>query len=89
MPAPVAPLELGRDGAELAPKALDSCTLAALEQVLAGQPRDAAGVRPVDVEGVLGFLAAKGPIGSIAARNLGGMGPPIGCANWLHRATIT
>ena len=33
MPAPIAQLELGRDGAELAPKALDGSTLAALEQV--------------------------------------------------------
>ncbi|NBB65810.1 hypothetical protein GVN18_41845 [Pseudomonas sp. ODNR1LW] len=88
MPAPVAPLELERDGAELAPKALDSATLAALGQVLARQPGDVAGIRLFDLEGLPGFLAANDPVGSIAAQNLGGMAPPIGCANWLHRATI-
>ena len=36
MPAPTSQLELGRDGAELAPNALEGSTLAALEQVLAG-----------------------------------------------------
>ena len=77
MPAPIAQLELGRDGAELAPKALDSSALATLEQVLAGQPRDVAGVRLFDVDGLVSFLAANGPIGSIAARNLGGMARPV------------
>ncbi|HWQ85378.1 phytanoyl-CoA dioxygenase family protein [Brevundimonas sp.] len=77
MPAPIAQLELGRDGAELAPKALDSSTLAALEQVLAGQARDVAGVRLFGVEGLLSFLATNGPIGSLAARSLGEMARPV------------
>ncbi|WP_426026503.1 phytanoyl-CoA dioxygenase family protein [Brevundimonas sp. TSRC1-1] len=77
MPAPIAQLELGRDGAELAPKALDSSTLAALEQVLASQSRDVAGVRLFGVEGLPGFLAINGPIGSVAARSLGVMARPV------------
>lgn len=77
MPAPIAPFELGRDGAELAPKALDTSTLAALEQVLAGQPRDVAGVRLFGVVGLPGFLATHGPIGSIAARSLGENARPV------------
>jgi hypothetical protein len=77
MPAPIAQLELGRDGAELAPKALDSSALAALEQVLASQSRDVAGVRLFGVEGLPGFLATNGQIGSIAARSLGGMARPV------------
>ena len=77
MPAPIAQLELGRDGAELAPNALDGSTLAALEQVLAGQPRDVAGVRLFGVEGLPGFLATNGPIGSHAARSLGEIARPV------------
>lgn len=77
MPAPTAQLELGRDGAELAPNALEGPTLAALEQVLAGQPRDVAGVRLFGVEGLLDFLATNGPIGNLAAGRLGEMARPV------------
>jgi hypothetical protein len=72
-----AQLELGRDGAELAPQALDGPTRAALEMVLAGQPRDVAGVRLFGVDGLLSFLAPNGPIGSLAAQNLGETTRPV------------
>lgn len=77
MAAPIAQLELGRDGAELAPKALDRSTLTALEQVLAGQASDVAGIRLFGVEGLPGFLAADGPIGSLAARRLSEIARPV------------
>ncbi|KQY91336.1 hypothetical protein [Brevundimonas sp. Root1423] len=77
MPSRTAELELDRDGAELAPKALDGSTLAGLEQVLAGQPRDVAGVRLFGVKGLLCFLATSGPIGCLAARNLGEKARPV------------
>lgn len=77
MPATIAQLELGRDGAELAPKELDGSTLAALDQILAGQPRDVAGVRLFGVEGLPCFLATNGPIGSVAARKLGETARPV------------
>lgn len=77
MPSRIAELELSGDGAELAPRALDGSTLASLEQVFGGQPRDVAGVRLFGVEGLLGFLAANGPIGSLAALRLGEMARPV------------
>lgn len=77
MPAPIAQLELGRDGAELAPKALDRSTLAALEQVLAGQASDVAGIRLFGVEGLQDFLATSGPVGSLAARRLSETARPV------------
>lgn len=77
MPASIVELDLGRDGAELTPKALDRSTLAALEQVLAGQVRDVAGIRLFGVEGLPGFLAADGPVGSLAARRLGEIARPV------------
>jgi hypothetical protein len=77
MPAPHAQLELGRDGAELASQVLDSSTLAALERVLAGQPRDVAGVRLFGVVGLLSFIATDGPIGSLAGRWLSETARPV------------
>lgn len=77
MPAPIPQLEFGRDGAELAPRALDRSTLAALERVLASQAPDVAGVRLFGVEGLLAFLATDGPIGSLAARRMGEMVRPV------------
>lgn len=77
MPPPHAQLELARDGAELTSAALDGATLAALEQVLAGQPRDVAGVRLFGVGGLSSFLEAGGPIGSLAARSLGQTARPV------------
>ena len=59
MPVPIAQLKFDRDGAELAPKALQSSTLDALEEVLAGQPRGVAGVRLFGVGGLLRFLAIR------------------------------
>lgn len=77
MAAPLVELDLGRDGAQLTPKALDRSTLAALEQVLAGQARDVAGIRLFGVEGLPALLAADGPIGSLAARRLGAIARPV------------
>lgn len=77
MSLPQAQLELDRDGAELAPAALDRVTLAALEQVLVSQPRDVAGVRLFGVDGLSSFLAAGGPIGSSAAQRLGPTARPV------------
>lgn len=77
MSSPHAQLELARDGAELAPAALDRVTLAALERVLVGQPRDVAGVRLFSVDGLSSFLAADGPIGSLAAQRLGPTARPV------------
>lgn len=77
MRPPIAQLELGRDGAELAPKALDGSTLAALEEALAGQPSDVAGVRLFGVEGLPCFLATNGPVGFLAARRLGVIARPV------------
>ncbi|WP_284876970.1 phytanoyl-CoA dioxygenase [Brevundimonas sp. MEB006b] len=77
MTVPIAQLELGRDGAELTPNALDGSILAALEQVLADQPRDVAGVRLFVIEGLTSFLAIDGPIGSLAARRLGKVARPV------------
>lgn len=77
MPPAIAQLELGRDGAALAPKALDSSKLAALAQVLSGQPQDVAGVRLFGVEGLLGFLRPNGPIGSLAAQRMGENARPV------------
>lgn len=77
MPPANAQLELGRDGAELAPLALDSVTFAAVEQALADQPRDVAGVRLFGVEGLTSFLRGDGPIGSLAAQRLGATTRPV------------
>lgn len=77
MPAPIVELDLGRDGAELTPKALDRSTLAALEQALAGQTHDVAGIRLFGVEGLSAFLVADGPVGSLAARRLGAIARPV------------
>lgn len=63
-------LQLGLDGAERISGALDRRALKALEDVLADQPRDVAGVRLFAVEGLRRFLDAGGPIGAIAARAL-------------------
>lgn len=70
-------LELGRDGAALAAQALDGRALAGLEQVLADQPRDVAGVRLFGVEGLRSFVEPVGPIGSIAAGQLGEGARPV------------
>lgn len=70
-------LELGRDGAALNTKALDGPTLSALEQVLAGQPRDVAGARLFAVEGLRSFLENSGVIGLIAARALDASPRPV------------
>lgn len=72
-----AQLELSRDGAELAPLALDRVELAALDQVLADQPRDVAGVRLFGVDSLMSFLDAAGPIGSLAAQRLGAAARPV------------
>ncbi len=56
---------------------LDSSTLAALERVLAGQPRDVAGVRLFGVVGLLSFIATDGPIGSLAGRWLSETARPV------------
>jgi hypothetical protein len=77
MPPPNGQLELGRDGAELSSQALDAPMLATLEQVLAGQLRDVAGVRLFGVEGLRSFLEPGGAIGSIAARQLGETARPV------------
>lgn len=90
MPPLIPQLELDRDGAALAPKALDSSTLAALDQVLVGQPQDVAGVRLFGVDGLLGVLGANGSIGSLAGRRLGRTARPVrailfdktAAANW-------
>jgi hypothetical protein len=71
MPPQDSHLELGRDGAELTLRALDAPTLTRLEQILAEQPRDVAGVRLFSVEGLSTFLDPSGAIGSFAERKLG------------------
>lgn len=73
----IAQLELDRDGAALAPKALDSATLADLKQMLSGQPQDVAGVRLFGVDGLLSFLGANGPMGALAARSFGENARPV------------
>lgn len=70
-------LELGRDGAELNPQALGEDALAALASVLANQPRDVAGVRLFEVEGLRSYLEPDGPVGSIAARAVDGSPRPV------------
>ena len=62
-----ADLDLARDGAALRPRALDLQGLAFLEQALADQPRDVAGVRLFGVESLRPLLAPGGPIGALAA----------------------
>lgn len=77
MPTPNRQLELERDGAELASRVLDGVMLAALERVLADQPRDVAGVRLFSVEGLSSFVEADGPIGLLAAQRLGAAAKPV------------
>jgi hypothetical protein len=70
-------LQLGADGAERTSRALDRRTLELLEDVLADQPRDVAGLRLFAVEGLRPFLEPCGPVGAIAARALDGSPQPV------------
>jgi hypothetical protein len=70
-------LQLGADGAERTSGALDRRTLELLEDVLADQPRDVAGLRLFAVEGLRPFLEPCGPVGAIAARALDGSPQPV------------
>ena len=70
-------LQLARDGAELAAKALDSSALATLDRVLADQPRDVAGVRLFGLQLLQPLLAASGSIGAIAVARLGEDAQPV------------
>lgn len=69
--------EFVRDGAALTARALDESALASLEQVLADQPRDVAGVRLFGVQGLRPFLEPEGMIGSCAAAKLGNAATPV------------
>jgi hypothetical protein len=70
-------LQLGRDGAELSQRALREDALTALGRVLGDQPRDVAGVRLFEVEGLRSYLEPGGPVGSVAARAMDGSVRPV------------
>lgn len=64
-------LTIGKDGAQLFSAALSSPELRKLENALADEPRDQAGVRLHGVLPLRPFLSATGPVGHIAASVLG------------------
>ena len=77
MPLSSTHLTLARDGAELRPRALGPDRLAALLEVLAGQPPDVAGVRLFGVEGLRPLLDPGGEIGALAAGVMEGVPRPV------------
>lgn len=71
-----APLSFARDGAQLFPGAV-APVLARLRSLLAQLPPDQAGIRLNGVPGLAPFLAADGPIGTLAAGVLGPAARPV------------
>jgi hypothetical protein len=63
---PLEEFELHRDGAQLFAGALDARALARLQDALADQPADVAGIRLFDIDSLRPFLQPGGPIGAIA-----------------------
>jgi hypothetical protein len=70
------PMSLDRDGAELA-RGAATPHLSRLVGVLAGLPRDQAGIRIQGLDALRPILAHHGPIGRIAARFLGPDAQPV------------
>jgi len=63
-PASLHRLDLERDGAQLVSSALDTSTLAVIEDILADQPSDQAGVRLFGLTRLRSCLKADGVVGS-------------------------
>jgi hypothetical protein len=70
-------LTLRDHGAQLFASALTASDLQLVEEALAGQPADQAGVRLFGVELLRPLLAADGPVGAIAASLMDGPARPV------------
>jgi hypothetical protein len=70
-------LTLHDHGAQLFAQALTAGDLWRVEEALAGQPADQAGVRLFGVEPLRPLLAPDGPIGAIAASQVDGVARPV------------
>ena len=68
---PVEEVTFENEGAQLFKAALSWAQLRELENVLAAQPSDQAGVRPSGIPALRPFLASTGPVGQVAASVLG------------------
>jgi hypothetical protein len=68
---PVEEMTIGKEGAQLFKAALSATQVSALENALAGQPRDHAGVRLSGIPELRPFLSPAGPVGKIPASLLG------------------
>lgn len=64
-------MTIGKDGAQLFEAALSRTLVGELESVLAGQPRDQAGVRLSGIPELRPFLSPAGAVGRIPASTLG------------------
>jgi hypothetical protein len=68
---PVEEVTIGKEGAQLFKAALSTTQLRELENALAAQPRDHAGVRLSGIPELRPFLSSAGPVGQVPASVLG------------------